>query len=520
MTDKPQYDWNWTKDLAGDEEQATLSADQLDRVKYAEFLTNYLAGFTESSYVMNLNAEWGAGKTYFLQRWYQTIKEHHPAAYVDAWKNDFSDDALLTVISCILETLKRYPNVAADAYSKQAIKTSGRFLKQVAPTLVKGLFKTYAGVDSDSFNLDDFEDFAEKAMEASLSDHNKKSGDLDEFKRTIGKWLNTSINSNGVNKPKKPMFVFIDELDRCRPTYAIELLETVKHLFDIPGLVFVVATNTDQLQHSIKAVYGSEFDAQRYLYRFFNRSFTLKKPDIEKFILVQDAFNGENGLGQTLLSTCDGRITVDDVSTVANNLAAIADFFEFDLRTTSQWLDQIRAIFPIPESQNIKNYFWIALAVISAIYMHKKDYYQSIFQNEPRSAWGHRKDIDEIKNDFSIRSANSNSLIHFSVRADHLGSKKLFASENNGTSFDGTRTIAFEVAVHSIFVGVVNYFSKPLPAICEMAKQSEATFTGNDVNVWKGNPFSVNLAMHYCASQKGATKNGYLDLTELASDLE
>ena len=109
----------------------------------------------------------------------------------------------------------------------------------------------------------DFDDFAEKAMEASLSDHNKKSEDLDEFKKTIGKWLETSINSNGADKPKKPMFVFIDELDRCRPTYAIELLETVKHLFDIPGLVFVIATNTDQLQHSIKAVYGAEFDAQR-----------------------------------------------------------------------------------------------------------------------------------------------------------------------------------------------------------------------------------------------------------------
>jgi hypothetical protein len=83
-------------------------------------------------------------------------------------KNDFSDDPLLTVISCILETLKRYPNVEAEDYSKQAIKTSGRFLKQVAPALIKGLFKTYTGVNSDSFDLDDFDDFAEKAMEASI----------------------------------------------------------------------------------------------------------------------------------------------------------------------------------------------------------------------------------------------------------------------------------------------------------------------------------------------------------------
>lgn len=516
MTDTPKYDWDWTKDLASDDDQITLCADQLDRAKYAEFLTNYLAGFTDSSYVMNLNAEWGAGKTYFLQRWYQTIKEHHPAAYVDAWKNDFSDDALLTVISCILETLKRYPNVAADAYSKQAIKTSGRFLKQVAPTLVKGLFKTYAGVDSDSFNLDDFEDFAEKAMEASLSDHNKKSGDLDEFKRTIGKWLNTSINSNGVNKPKKPMFVFIDELDRCRPTYAIELLETVKHLFDIPGLVFVVATNTDQLQHSIKAVYGSEFDAQRYLYRFFNRSFTLKKPNIEQFILVQDGFVGTSGLGQILLSTCDGKVTVRDEEAVANNLSAIAEFFEFDLRTTSQWLDQLKAIFFRLDNQNLNNYFWLALALILAIYLNNKNYYQSIFQNNPTSLWRDRKDIIEIKDDFIRRGSSHKRLLKFSIMAEHLGNREY----SNKTDFDGSISIFSTITVHSMFVKIVDFFSEKQLTVVEMSLKSAETFTGNDVNAWKENSFSVNLAMHYCATQRGVTKNGYLDLTELASDLE
>ena len=38
---------------------------------------------------------------------------------------------------------------------------------------------------------------------------------------------------------KEPNLVFfIDELDRCRPTFAIELLERIKHLFDIPALLY------------------------------------------------------------------------------------------------------------------------------------------------------------------------------------------------------------------------------------------------------------------------------------------
>ncbi|MEL0615029.1 P-loop NTPase fold protein, partial [Marinomonas arenicola] len=49
--------------------------------------------------------------------------------------------------------------------------------------------------------------------------------------------------------------MFVDELDRCRPSYAVEMLESIKHIFDIKGIVFVVATDSEQLQHGVKAIY-------------------------------------------------------------------------------------------------------------------------------------------------------------------------------------------------------------------------------------------------------------------------
>jgi len=58
------------------------------------------------------------------------------------------------------------------------------------------------------------------------------------------------------------MFILIDELDRCRPTYAIELLENIKHLFDIEGLYFIIATDSTQLSYSINAVYGNKFASE------------------------------------------------------------------------------------------------------------------------------------------------------------------------------------------------------------------------------------------------------------------
>ena len=89
-----------------------------------------------------------------------------------------------------------------------------------------------------------------------------------------------------------PAFILIDELDRCRPSYAVEMLETIKHIFDIPKVVFVLATDTEQLQHAIKVIYGEGFDAQSYLGRFFQRRYTL--PAVTKIFFVEQCLLGRN----------------------------------------------------------------------------------------------------------------------------------------------------------------------------------------------------------------------------------
>lgn len=63
---------------------------------------------------------------------------------------------------------------------------------------------------------------------------------------------------------------FIDELDRCRPTFAIELLERIKHLFDIQNIVFVLSIDKEQLEASTAAAYGSAINAPEYLRRFID----------------------------------------------------------------------------------------------------------------------------------------------------------------------------------------------------------------------------------------------------------
>ena len=69
--------------------------------------------------------------------------------------------------------------------------------------------------------------------------------------------------------------MFIDELDRCRPDYAVDMLEVIKHVFDIENVKVVLVTNTKQLRAAINHRYGAEVDAQKYLDKFLKYSFAL-----------------------------------------------------------------------------------------------------------------------------------------------------------------------------------------------------------------------------------------------------
>ena len=94
-----------------------------------------------------------------------------------------------------------------------------------------------------------------------------------------------------------PLVVLIDELDRCRPGYAVGTLEAVRHLFTADGVVVVVAVNRQQLVEAVNGLYGAEFDADRYLRRFSDRRVPLRTPDRDTRAPFVVGLADETGLG-------------------------------------------------------------------------------------------------------------------------------------------------------------------------------------------------------------------------------
>ena len=149
--------------------------------------------------------------------------------------------------------------------------------------------------------MDDFS--VEDADQLRCSNQKERYESIQYLKQEIRQWVEGAVGL-GNGELDYPAFILIDELDRCRPSYAVEMLETIKHIFDIPRVVFVLATDTEQLQHAVKVIYGSEFDAYTYLSRFFNRRFSMLSCSRHDF--VESHLSNASYLDSNIFETISG----------------------------------------------------------------------------------------------------------------------------------------------------------------------------------------------------------------------
>lgn len=359
MAERTVFDWQepitWDGPGAIDGVVEKLSGDRLERARYAEFLTNYLAAEgKQRNYVLNLNAEWGAGKTWFIKRWYMELKAHYPTVYIDAWQQDFSDDPLLTVISSIIEQLKDATGNKVAIPDGVKSKLLG-LLKVGGKLVLKSAIKK-AGLEDGDFSMEG-ED-ADKLVDTLCSNHKERYESIQYLKQDIRQWVEGAVGlSEG--ELDYPAFILIDELDRCRPSYAVEMLETIKHIFDIPKVVFVLATDTEQLQHAIKVIYGEGFDAQTYLGRFFKRRFYLNK--CPSHFLIEEFVADRIELLCSKTFHC-----FSDASDFSKTIAKVVDAYHLSARETESFLDTLFAVLHSVSERSIDIIYLSALLIMHA----------------------------------------------------------------------------------------------------------------------------------------------------------
>jgi hypothetical protein len=240
--------------------------DEFKRKAIAEKVITLLASGIDVS-PMVIDGGWGTGKTEFCFKLINLMKTQnsHELIYVDAFQADHADEPMLTVLA---EVIKLLPTPEAKvAFTKKIIPAARYGLKTIAKGAIAHILKQDTDSIAEGFDKE-IQQVADKAIDSTveslLKDHVDASKNLLTLQITLKELAQ-----------KKPIIIFIDELDRCRPSFAVDMLEIIKHVFDIEGVSFVLITNTQQLKASINHCYGDTVDAQRYLDKFVKFRFEL-----------------------------------------------------------------------------------------------------------------------------------------------------------------------------------------------------------------------------------------------------
>lgn len=362
--------------------------DLLDRkkvaVKYVDFV-NKLKG----NHTIALDSPWGTGKSTFIDymcdefdREEESVKTKDIYIKYNAWENDYTNEPLLSLINEFFEKVKE-KNLYREDELKDLMTHSYNAVKKIGKASIKGLINKAIG-DEAASEIESALNAGTQTATDLIIDNTFK--ELSESKKSREEFINEleSVTKKILEEKEKDKLIFIiDELDRCKPTFAIELLESIKHLFSINEIVFLIAVDKEQLSESIKAVYGSGFDSRTYLQRFFDIKLHLPVIQSERYFNTKfkDMFQEE--------------YEKDDTSKYIKLFEVLCEHLNLTLRDIEKILNEV-LMYSIISGANIK-----ILLVLLTIKQKEYKLYKEICNNKK----AHPKYVNQI---FMDKNNNKN----------------------------------------------------------------------------------------------------------------
>lgn len=261
--------------------------DLLNRKQYADVLTQIVKN-AEDGFTLSINADWGYGKTTFIKMWEKVLQnEGYQTIYFNAWETDFVADPMMALIDGLRNGFEAKDLPSEHLQKVKAFwKTASKLVQLVPQYRIIG-------------------EIAE-ALQEGIGDCTEDNDELQKctsIKQLVYTFRKQLSDFAKTIDQEKQLIVFVDELDRCRPDYAVQMLERIKHFFAIDNIIFVLSIDKKVLCKSIKAVYGGlEIDTEAYLRRFIDLEFDLPEPNISDFI---DAQFDAKGIGEVFTNYWD-----------------------------------------------------------------------------------------------------------------------------------------------------------------------------------------------------------------------
>lgn len=316
--------------------------DVLQRQHFGNALSNLVTRSTDEL-VISLDGKWGEGKTTFVKMWQGLLKEKGiPSIYIDAFQNDYTEDAFISIASAITSYVDQHSaeSQKSSDFKDKAKKVGVRLLSWTAKIGIKaatlGIIKE-SDIDAlseigDDVAADTSETIADLVKDR-LNAHSKETELIQSFRESL-----SDLPANLINNSSGRLVIVIDELDRCKPSFAVEVLEKVKHLFSVKNVVFLLVMHKQQLEEAIRSVYGSNIDAHTYLQKFINVETSIPKR-------VTDRYSNDIELYIKKLLQLHEITTWGDDRNIVDCLTPLAQHFNLSLRQLEKVFTNLAIIY-------------------------------------------------------------------------------------------------------------------------------------------------------------------------------
>jgi hypothetical protein len=256
-------------------------------------MTN-LVGRVSDPLVIAFDGAWGSGKTTFLKMWAGELRQGgFPVIFFDAFENDYMEDAFAALVREVVQLSEE--STASQTkmgreFKEKAVELGALLIRGAAKVGLKlGVRAATAGLaSSDDIHgiMSDLgaegEKITETFVDELLDQPRKQKETIAVFKKALEELPRLLSAQTEEEAANKPLIFIVDELDRCKPLFAMALLERIKHFMSVPNVHFVLGVHLQQLESSVRYAYGSEIDAAAYLQKFINvKIFNIEK--LEKY---------------------------------------------------------------------------------------------------------------------------------------------------------------------------------------------------------------------------------------------